>query len=108
MEIKFTKGEWQLSLDCGGKTLIYSDNEVICEGFMCSHDKVETDSHRIEAKANANLVAAAPEMYKNIEEDIEILKRQARNLVLGSHELRSVTLRIKSKAKLLAKARGEL
>lgn len=47
------------------------------------------------------------DMYKHIEEDIEILKRQAKQYVFGSYELRSINLRIETKQKLLKRARGE-
>lgn len=60
-----------------------------------------------EDEANAHLIAAAPEMYKHINQDIEILERQCKNHVIGSYEFRSLQLRIKSKQKLPAKARGE-
>ena len=66
-EIKFTKGDWELSLDCGGKTLIHSNGETICEGILCSHYKKEVEPQRVEAMANAHLMAASPKMYEMLE-----------------------------------------
>ena len=47
------------------------------------------------------------DMYAEIEQDIEWLQRLSAGYVIGSYELRSVNLRIKTKKQLLAKAKGE-
>lgn len=59
-----------------------------------------------EANANAALIAAAPDMYEEIKRDIQWLKRVRDMFVIGSDMFRSCSLRIESKEKLLAKARG--
>mgnify|MGYP003663243095 CR=1 FL=1 len=89
---KFTKGEWESSLDCGGKTLIHSDGEIICEGIVCSNYKEEVEPHRIEARANVDLIVTAPEMYEMLDE------------LSALDECQMFKQEIK---KILAKARGE-
>lgn len=48
------------------------------------------------------------EVCKHLEQDIRILKQQAKDYVIGSYELRSIDLRVQTKQELLAKARGGL
>ena len=100
-EAKFTKGEW-----------VSHDKRPYCNGFSIfagsQYVAFVGDSDNVtECKANANLITAAPEMYKEIERDIDWLEMMKAKFVLGSYEYRSICLRIESKQKLLAKARGE-
>lgn len=53
-EAKFTKGEWSTD-DMG---IVESGNRIVCDTYMtCKEDL-----------ANANLIAAAPDMYKALED----------------------------------------
>jgi hypothetical protein len=74
-------------------------------GTLMQNRYDELGENQIEYIENATLNFA--DMYKHIEEDIEILKRQSKQHVLGSHELRAINLRIETKQKLLKRARGE-
>ena len=95
---KFTKGEWVAFKE---DSLEHSNYEVITigdEGYcLVAHGVLEHD---------ANLIAAAPEMYKEIERDIEILKDIKEELQIGNYR-QNIINRIEHKQKLLAKARGE-
>lgn len=93
-EAKFTSGDWNVQF---GDMIFASDginNEQVA--IICNDDN--QDKH---------LIAAAPEMYEEIERDIGWLGMMKAKFVLGSYEYQSICLRIESKQKLLAKARGE-
>ncbi len=80
----------------------------LCDASISSGIGYHTDNATAgKSEANANLIAAAPDMYADIEHDIEWLERLARSFVVGSYELRSIRNRIDNKRLLLAKARGE-
>ena len=64
----------------------------------------ELTKEHVEYIENATLHFA--DMYEHIEKGIEILQRQAKQYVLGSHELRAINIRIDSKQKLIQRARG--
>ena len=98
-EAKFTKGRWWTSIFDDGQHYVCKDNRAICQ--VTSFDSSG------EQTPNAYLITAAPEMYEEIEKDIEILKHEKKKYVLGSDELRVINNRIERKEKLLAKARGE-
>lgn len=105
METKFTKGPWVANY--GGTE---GHIKAIKEGgtpTVAIADVITPSLTDEEKKANAHLIAAAPDMYKEIEQDILWLERLSKDYVIGSYELRSIQLRIKSKRILLAKARGE-
>ena len=81
MAEKFTPGEWTAHLGIMGPTFVhigkdddYVDGEtpVICElhhGIKKIHpDSVGFDFDSSEMKANAHLIAAAPEMYRMLEQ----------------------------------------
>lgn len=114
---KFTSGEWVTCVngqwsDCGswsvdnddastfGYVAVNVDNATICLVVSDRWDDTEMES-------NAHLIAAAPEMYKEILSDISWLEQMKSKFVIGSYEFRSICLRIETKTKLLAKARGE-
>lgn len=87
-ETKFTKGNWPVEYD--------NCDRGSCEWYCVGPAKVEfsyrsTKLEEAEALANANLIAAAPEMY-------EILEYISEN----PSETNVIAIR-----KLLAKARGE-
>lgn len=91
---KFNKGPWVRA----GNTVIHEKSRFgICK--VIGEDDVDI--------ANAALIAAAPEMYDDIKRDIDWLKQMRRFFVIGSDGFRACSLRIESKQKLLAKARGE-
>ncbi len=93
-EAKFTKGEWNVQF---GDMIFSSDginNEQVA--VVCNEDN-----------SDKYLIALAPEMYEEIERDIGWLGMMKAKFVLGSYEYQSICLRIESKQKLLAKARGE-
>ncbi len=98
-EAKFTKGEW--IVDFNGDVGVGMGSETIASmsDMECSYIK-EDNVH------NTFLIAAAPEMYEEIESEIEFLK----DLREEFHTVYSLTLideRIADKVNLLAKARGE-
>jgi len=93
---KFTKGDWEMSLDIGGKTLIHSDGETICGGIDCKHQGNNFDVHNVEAEANAHLIVASPEMYRELSELAEWLKYR--------EDYKAWSERVNN---LLASARGE-
>lgn len=94
---RFTKGPWRYE-DGNGLIVSATNGVVIC-------DTIPTGDNEYEA--NAALIAAAPEMYDEIKRDIQWLKRVRDSFVIGSDMFRSCSLRIETKEKLLAKARGE-
>jgi hypothetical protein len=102
MESKFTKGDWHLHF-----TGPHWNNPDLRNIEICYNEEKECICDTVYEEADAHLIAAAPELYKNIQQDINILKEQKRKYVIGSFELRSLQLRIETKEKLLAKARGE-
>lgn len=113
-EAKFTKGEWKVIksgesfLDGGllvsatskseDKSSFYFENEILIAATT-NDDK--------EAVANAHLIAAGPEMYKEIEGDIKNLKSLLMGIDPSSLESAAIEKKISRKKKLLAKARGE-
>lgn len=104
-EAKFTKGEW----------VAFYPHELLNSG----HASVESESGRQicmteayksnleEVTANMNLIAAAPEMYDEIERDIEWLESILAEFAIGSPMHGSILSRIQEKQSILAKARGE-
>lgn len=57
---------------------------------------------------NANLIAAAPDMYEEIKSEIDWLRGYIEWLAIGSPQHAEATARLSRKEELLAKARGEL
>lgn len=96
-EAKFTKAPWKIQDDGYGLIGVLFRKGY---GVLVGHKDNESIS-------NAHLIAAAPEMYEEIERDIGWLGMMKAKFVLGSYEYKSICLRIESKQKLLAKARGE-
>lgn len=96
---KFTKGPWSWN----GYSLVLVEDTPLC---ALVNSAVNTGDPS-EDYANAALIAAAPDMYKEIKQDIEWLERMKSLFVIGSTEFTSCCLRIKTKKELLAKARGE-
>ena len=114
-EAKLTKGEWSIlpieeskeyirirGTGLGGR---YKVANVI--DLKNHHDKSSwCKREREESKANAHLIAAAPEMYAEIESEIELLK-EVRGDSHSEYLIALLDERIANKQSLLAKARGE-
>lgn len=96
-EAKFTKGQWVTDIDQHdepNQDIVISSNHMnIC--------KVHIDDcctmHNKELKANAHLIAAAPQMYELLEVIMNILNGEDALSEVSSDDI----------AKLLTKARGE-
>ena len=84
-ETEFTKGNWYIN-DCG----VHWNNPALKRIEICYSEVGEVICDTVYVEADANLIAAAPEMYKMLDD-----------LANG----RGVDLPIEQ---LLAKARGEL
>lgn len=101
-EAKFTKGEWAIDMDGQGLSSVWCGNDKICCGinfdFHAENEKLEL--HNIEAKANAHLIAVAPEMYEALS---AISKINLPQEYLNDDEVECLY----NIDKLLAKARGE-
>ena len=88
-ETKFTKGEWSVE---DGRVVVCGDFKI---AYSYSGLSVPFIEH---IKTNANLIAAAPEMYEMLDEVSNVL----------GHELNPTNKSyIKAIKELLAKARGE-
>ena len=116
---KFTKGEWVADIR-GGCCAVYElskaedtqgmqwdDDRNIYYSSLHAKWNGNQWSMSEEAVANAHLLAAAPDLYKEIEQDIQWLESMMPKFVYGSYEFGSICRRIETKRKLLAKARGE-
>jgi hypothetical protein len=119
---KFTQGEWEAHLGIMEPTFVhigkeddYVDGEtpVICElhhGIKKIHpDSVGFDFDHSEMRANANLIAAAPEMYAKLKE-IQSLFYTFSFRLLRCNETKNAEQWMKKSMeiqKLLAEARGE-
>tara|TARA_R110002020_G_scaffold475890_1_gene713787 strand:- start:43322 stop:43633 length:312 start_codon:yes stop_codon:yes gene_type:complete len=101
---KFTKGPWVVR---GSEIGVVDRSNTQSFGMMNIIANMDKYDFKDQYKANAHLMVAAPDMYKEIEQDIEWLQRLSKDYVAGSHVLRSILLRIKTKKSLLSKARGE-
>lgn len=112
MSEKFTKGPW-LQGDSTERAPHCIDAIRNADGRifeLCSIwgvRRYHEDEDCEESEANAHLIAAAPDMYKEIKQDIKWLERMKSLFVIGSTGFRSCCLRIETKKELLAKARGE-
>lgn len=103
---KFTKGDWVAEapserhiMECGADITTY---EVNCgEKEVCGFVFLESNGYSLgEASANANLIAAAPEMY----EMLELIANEAKDF---SERTGKPVSWVKDAEALLTKARGE-
>ena len=92
---KFTQGEWVSD----GCFVEGQNGEGIVSGVFVTSDE--------ELKANADLISAAPDMYREIRNDIKRLERQAKECVIGSHQLMAINSQLSRKRTIIAKADGE-
>ena len=101
-EANFTKGEWFIEKeanwndDCWAISVKRDYDDSIHHCFAEVVYKMEHEDRNVELEANAHLIAAAPEMYEELQEVSNWLNTQ-----LGMGEWH------KDIEKLLAKARGE-
>ena len=107
MNTKFTKGEWFIE-----RYHTMLDVSVVGKGSICTIDTDHVmDECMIdptpEQEANAHLIAAAPDMYAEIQSDIEKLKASLDADGLGSMFYLDIKVIIEHKELLLTKARGE-
>jgi hypothetical protein len=86
---KFTKGDWYIN-DCG----VHWNNPDLKRLEVCYSEIGEVICDTVYTEADANLIAAAPEMY-------ELLEFIANAPLAAPHKAFEIK-------KLLAKARGEL
>ena len=103
-ETKFTPGPWRMGESPSSnphRFYIKAEDAGICEGCQWLHtDPVE------ESKANAHLIAAAPEMYKRLEACVDLLTFIANHAELHNWYSSAMKEAAESR-KVLAKARGE-
>jgi len=106
MNTKFTKGKWKAdlkslaSINCGEK-------HIAMVNYFNTHNK-DNCVNEAECVANAHLMATAPNMYAEIQSDIEELEDKLFDVSKVSGDYDFIVGRIKHKESLLAKARGEL
>ena len=96
---KFTKGEWSAQ-----PTGELSFNVCVLSKGVSVYSNVKAVN---DAKFDAALIAAAPEMYADIKQEVDWLKQMQSIYVVGSDNANVFASRIESKESLLAKARGE-
>lgn len=104
---KFTQGEWFVE---EYHTML--DISVVEHGGVCTvHTDTAMREHLIdptpEQAANAHLIASAPDMYREIESDIDTLIEFIKTLKEHSNDWLFYTSELDRKEMLLAKARGE-
>ena len=95
----FTSGEWCVCIRSDELNIEANHDSNGAHDLIC--DDVET-------KEDANLIAAAPKMYAEIERDIQNLYQSLCDIDSSSLQYAAVEKKIERKQKLLAEARGEL
>jgi hypothetical protein len=117
---KHTPGPWRVTEETGahGEFLYRTirDNESPYRGYVASVGDAEhiKGITREEAAANANLIAAAPEMYEALDflagevaGSLGMAEAEIRS-VIGNTNFGCIELRLKQAEAALAKARGEV
>lgn len=102
MEAKFTKGPWRVNL-----TGPHWNNPEIANYEICYSENGECIVDHVYEPADAHLIAVAPEMYEEIQRDIDHLERQMRFKTENDEMLTLLKQEQNRKIQLLAKARGE-
>ena len=105
----WTKGEWEIG-DCNNQCCEVSITNQRGECSTICLDRLDRFTagfimERSEMLANAHLIAAAPELYKELKYAEEILREVAKVSGLTHIDVESCT---NMATKALAKARGEL
>lgn len=97
---KFTSGKWEAVIYSGNHRLdVWSGDDRIYQNTSITDLEEEV--------ANAHLIAAAPDMYREIESEIQELKDAMKHYPVDSNDYEHANDLIDHKEKLLAKARGE-
>lgn len=104
-EAKFTKGEWKVTKIQDRLFRIGSGCSEIAKTIRWNGS--ESHKYNDEVEANAYIMAAAPEMYEEIERDLDSLYNFVKTLAEYSNDWLFYINEIKRKEYLLAKARGE-
>jgi len=99
MEARFTKGDWVAAIFKTGSKLHNACVYILGGGFEITHAP--------DAESNANLIAAAPEMYAEHSNQIEFLTKIIQMFPVNSKEAMEVSDRIDAIKLIQAKARGE-
>lgn len=111
-EAKFTKGEWFIEKDanwnddCWAISVKRDYDDSIHHCFAEVTYKMEHEVRNIELEANAHLIAAAPEMYEEIEREYSALLHEIQNCI-NPEKVKILRTVADRKSKILAKARGE-
>ena len=110
-ETKFTKGPWcvtsnsagslEVVMSVNGVPVSFNGDAYLCISPTSSNGDYEDCTHGATATANANLIAAAPEMY----EALELMLGQFDSEVDCINEADYIAIKAANDA--LAKARGE-
>ena len=108
---KFTQGEWAVSdgdiSSLEYRYLIHMNGECQFGFDDTSQGQYESPLNKGEAEANAHLIAAAPDMYREIKSDIDTLIEFIKTLREYSNDWLFYNSELDRKQALLAKARGE-
>ncbi len=107
MEAKFTKGIWkELNGDGCQQELIITTNDRWnnSQGVICEMDVIFDGHHGVEQKANAHLIASAPDMYELLL-SVNNSINQCRNEIELADKVASLSHNIDQ---ALKKARGEI
>lgn len=109
IKTKFTKGKWQMSMLYNTILEINVNGLHICEVDCCGNFNEDTGvvSPTEEERANAHLMMSAPDMYAEIQGDIDKLKASLEIDGLDNMFYLDIKDIIERKEALLAKARGE-
>lgn len=104
---EFTKGEWVV--DNAGDVIVRGSGGYVGHPSRKGTIASLNDGEYIENNNShdAHLIATAPDMYKEIENDLKNLKFRLENDALTECERWDIPNEIKEKEKLLSKARGE-
>jgi hypothetical protein len=108
METKLNTGTWSVVAKNKhhGYYIENEAGETVCDLYFKTSLN-EIVEHGFMTKEHAHLIAAAPEMYEEIQSDIDHLERQMRFKTENDEMLRLLKQEHSRKIQLLAKARGE-
>lgn len=89
MEKKFTKGEWSIDIESDGNIWIITDSSVAAIANVCSGFNDVTKRYKPEdgELANAKLIAAAPEMFKKHDINVELCDELLNAITAGKENL---------------------
>ena len=106
-EPRWTLGPWRLGDDATGKALtIWAAEPGVCITSVFDNRMGDDTPPMSQAKANARLIASAPELYEALAGLLDVLNEYVGWRNTATHEPRETTAENKARA-ALAKARGE-